>query len=532
MRTRLTRSDSDSGPARADREGHQEGPAGDAVIDDRRPRALAQLDRTVLANAGQRMGRQRAAAGAIQRKSAEGPAPPNRTGLPDQLKAGIESLSGISMDSVKVHYNSSQPAQLDAHAYAQGTDIHLAPGQERHLPHEAWHVVQQAQGRVQTSWKTRSGIGINDEDALESEADRMGSQALQLQAATSGLPAQIRGGPTVVRQLALPVSADDFYEAHRANIDAGRDPVSIDIFKNLEFVAQIVKPFLDNRKDLIIANEADGEQVWQKADAQLCMLAGFHAFARNNVDCRVFATLATDARIAPLIALADRLPEMYEVHALAGGYQSDNDLRGGMKAQQKTMTGMSDGGTVKSGKPGVAGLDVPVIKNATFMNSERIPAALKRLVNDIYLHWKAKAVLDTRTDQQKTDRSTTPDNAGALRSWHLNGHASLPAIDAPTLSHPLHDHYRVNSQAGNVHEGTAPIGYAEYTGIDADQNKIILNYENGAIYVTAVHYHYWFDLPGKSPEKMSGSLQDSLNRKPREASAEMLRSPWVQVLMA
>ena len=70
----------------------------------------------------------------------------NRTGMPDRLKAGIESLSGMSLDNVKVHYNSSQPAQLNALAYAQGSDIHVAPGQEQHLPHEAWHVVQQAQG--------------------------------------------------------------------------------------------------------------------------------------------------------------------------------------------------------------------------------------------------------------------------------------------------------------------------------------------------------------------------------------------------
>ena len=32
---------------------------------------------------------------------------PNRTGLPDNLKNGIENLSGMSMDHVKVHYNSS-----------------------------------------------------------------------------------------------------------------------------------------------------------------------------------------------------------------------------------------------------------------------------------------------------------------------------------------------------------------------------------------------------------------------------------------
>ncbi|MCF5604479.1 eCIS core domain-containing protein [Pseudomonas syringae] len=68
---------------------------------------------------------------------------PNRTGMPDPLKNGIEHLSGMNMDHVRVHFNSDKPAQLNAHAYAQGSQIHLAPGQEKHLPHEAWHVVQQ-----------------------------------------------------------------------------------------------------------------------------------------------------------------------------------------------------------------------------------------------------------------------------------------------------------------------------------------------------------------------------------------------------
>lgn len=61
----------------------------------------------------------------------------NNTGLPDNLKSGIESLSGLSMDSVRVHYNSSQPTQLNALAYVQGNDIHVAPGQAIHMPHEA-----------------------------------------------------------------------------------------------------------------------------------------------------------------------------------------------------------------------------------------------------------------------------------------------------------------------------------------------------------------------------------------------------------
>ena len=102
----------------------------------------------------------------------------NRTGLPDTLKTGIENLSGLSMDNVKVHYNSSVPAQLQAHAFAQGTQIHLGPGQEKHLPHEAWHVVQQKQGRVRPTRQLKGKVPVNDDAYLEKEADIMGARAL------------------------------------------------------------------------------------------------------------------------------------------------------------------------------------------------------------------------------------------------------------------------------------------------------------------------------------------------------------------
>ena len=101
----------------------------------------------------------------------------NQNGLPGNLKSGIEQLSGYSMDDVKVHYNSSQPAQLQALAYAQGTDIHIAPGQEKHLPHEAWHVAQQKQGRVKPTLQMKTGVPVNDDAGLENEADVMGQKA-------------------------------------------------------------------------------------------------------------------------------------------------------------------------------------------------------------------------------------------------------------------------------------------------------------------------------------------------------------------
>ena len=105
---------------------------------------------------------------------------PNRTGLPDRLKAGIETLSGLAMDDVKVHYGSPKPAQLQAHAYTQGSDIHVAAGQERHLAHEAWHVVQQKQGRVPATARTAEGVSLNTDASLESEADRLGRKALAI----------------------------------------------------------------------------------------------------------------------------------------------------------------------------------------------------------------------------------------------------------------------------------------------------------------------------------------------------------------
>lgn len=105
---------------------------------------------------------------------------PNKTGLPDNLKSGMENLSGHSLDHVRVHYNSPKPAQLNAHAYAQGSNIHLASGQEKHLPHELGHVVQQAQGRVRPTMQMKGGVAVNDNPGLESEATLMGERAISV----------------------------------------------------------------------------------------------------------------------------------------------------------------------------------------------------------------------------------------------------------------------------------------------------------------------------------------------------------------
>lgn len=94
----------------------------------------------------------------------------NVTGIPDTMKSRFENLSGFSFDDVRVHYNSDKPAQFQALAFAQGNQVYIGSGQEKHLAHELGHVVQQKQGRVRPTMQ-QNGIAVNDDTTLEHEAD-------------------------------------------------------------------------------------------------------------------------------------------------------------------------------------------------------------------------------------------------------------------------------------------------------------------------------------------------------------------------
>ena len=124
--------------------------------------------------------------------------------LPAALQTGLERLSGLDLSGIRVHHNSSQPTQLDASAYTRGQDIHVASGQDKHLPHEGWHAVQQLQGRVRPTAQTK-GVSINDDSALEREADVMGAKALRvaeadLSAARINASMQSNAGMTTVQR--------------------------------------------------------------------------------------------------------------------------------------------------------------------------------------------------------------------------------------------------------------------------------------------------------------------------------------------
>lgn len=127
----------------------------------------------------------------------------NRDGLPDPLKSGLEQMSGVDLSPVRVHYGSAKPRKLNAAAYARGDEIHLGPGQESFLPHEAWHIVQQRQGRVRPTGQV-DGIAVNEDRNLEREAETLGTQALYgpVPAIQGPLPLLQRGPATPMSPVA------------------------------------------------------------------------------------------------------------------------------------------------------------------------------------------------------------------------------------------------------------------------------------------------------------------------------------------
>ncbi|MDR2043725.1 MAG: DUF4157 domain-containing protein [Clostridium sp.] len=104
----------------------------------------------------------------------------NETGIPIEMKNRFEAMFGLSLDDVKVHYNSDKPAKLYALAYVRGNQVYIGPGQEQCLAHELGHVIQQKQGRVRPT-KVLHQIPMNDDLFLEREADRMAADVLGME---------------------------------------------------------------------------------------------------------------------------------------------------------------------------------------------------------------------------------------------------------------------------------------------------------------------------------------------------------------
>ena len=131
-------------------------------------------------------------AGAVEQLAAaaeRGPAAPGGPGrpLPDPVRGRMEAALGADFADVRLHESGAAPA-MRAEAFAQGSDIHLAPGHGEPgaelLGHELAHVVQQRAGRV-----APAGGALVVDPALEAEADAAGQRALAAPPAVPGRPA-------------------------------------------------------------------------------------------------------------------------------------------------------------------------------------------------------------------------------------------------------------------------------------------------------------------------------------------------------
>lgn len=110
-------------------------------------------------------------------------APRRRAGgatLPGPVLASMERSFAMDLSAVRIHQG-DEAAEQGALAYAQGADLHFAPGQydpysKRGLAllgHELAHVAQHAEGRAPGP----QAKGAGGDPSLEAEADAMGARA-------------------------------------------------------------------------------------------------------------------------------------------------------------------------------------------------------------------------------------------------------------------------------------------------------------------------------------------------------------------
>lgn len=104
--------------------------------------------------------------------------------MPEAVQQKMESAFSADFSDVRIHAGSARAVALGALAYTQGSDIHVAPGRwapetmpgQELLGHELAHVQQQREGRVRATAQMK-GVALNDDPALEREADVMGARA-------------------------------------------------------------------------------------------------------------------------------------------------------------------------------------------------------------------------------------------------------------------------------------------------------------------------------------------------------------------
>lgn len=145
-------------------------------------------------------------------ESKESPVNETTKSLPGDVKAQMETSMGADFSGVKVHENSKQATQMGALAYAQGQDLHFAPGTfdtssqagKELIGHELAHVKQQSEGKVSANGSV-GGQAMNNDQKLEEQADQMSKNALAGEKSQGGTATQskVSGGPAPVQRFKM-----------------------------------------------------------------------------------------------------------------------------------------------------------------------------------------------------------------------------------------------------------------------------------------------------------------------------------------
>jgi len=211
----------------------------------------------------------------------------DKTGIPAQMKAKFERSSGFSFNDVRVHYNSEKPAQLRAHAYTQGSEVFVAPGQEKHLPHELGHVVQQKSNAVKPTGEI-AGLPLNDDEAMEDGADKLAEEAENSEESDEvPLQAKAKDGGVVQRntQDAYNVSAGPLafiaalgsigyaiYNYHKSNKHERKHRYIEEIEKYSDAACEASEEYLAQKE--LASNKVTNNADWTKAEAEMVKQRG------------------------------------------------------------------------------------------------------------------------------------------------------------------------------------------------------------------------------------------------------------------
>ena len=394
---------------------------------------------------------------------------PNQTGMPDGLKAGVEALSGLAMDDVRVHYNSPSPARLQALAYAQSPDIHLAPGQEKHLPHEAWHVVQQKQGRVKPTLQMK-GVAINDDDSLEREADRLGAQAenTQLTARPSARTIAASGSRLQTVEPTYPIGPIESWEA-------AAGPATVAHRSNLmQLLKEDARKYILKEGMLLQPKNFDYWEIVYYARARYPGSDGLVAAWNLNQPGRY--TITPDMLDEPAAVDLDKVAAMLSI--LARGFDDEEQL--GVEAEAKESKSIGATPTAKA-KPTAK---VGALEPGKYYDWMKNPSDLiKALETDHYLLAKygqpsGMSVINVH----KTERNVKQLNFSNVKAVHNSLRQQIVTLMSSV-------HIRPQTPEHQNEEENLPKGrrYFEMGMEHGEGARIVIDATNGDIYFS---YHY------------------------------------------